>query len=186
MLLSMKKTPHRAERGSTIVEALFCIILIMFIAMSLLQVFQWCVAKMLSDYSAYYAAKGEALGYAPSIVERAARVAIMGASGRDESSNPAGLVVSRNSLAARARDYMSYGEYGIYGVNYEYWEQQSGDDAYLNVTHSTTDEYARGQVQLRQLPMLAPILEAFIGSGENDIPAGDCSIYSYSSYFLNE
>ena len=53
----------RSERGASMFEAMVALCFLCFFFFSLLQIYQWCNAKIFSRYSAYYGAKGRALGY---------------------------------------------------------------------------------------------------------------------------
>lgn len=150
---------NRRERGSTILETLLCIGILMIVFFGLIQVFNFAVANMICEYSAFYAAKSHALGYTPSITRRAARVAAMPASGRDLSAIRTGTydssAVLRRRLSDRARDYMQFDRAGTYHINYEYWlDQELGGSApFLSVGAGTNEKTVSSTVAIYNKPM---------------------------------
>ncbi len=178
------------EYGGTILEALFCMFVLGFVLFGMLQIFQWSVAKILCEYSSFYAAKGESLGYNRGIVERAARVALTAVSGTDESLVPARAPYRRYDLAERAADYMMYSDAGMYGVNFEYWEPDNHNNNTPRVTVQrgaySSENYANEEVAIANMPLLDPALEAFIFTTQADIPAGKATMFKYSQYYLDE
>lgn len=86
---------RKSESGATIVESLFCILLLCLVFFSLLQIWHWGVAKMLCEYSSFYATKASSLGYSRRIVQRASRIAATGVSGEDISNMPVVAPYSR-------------------------------------------------------------------------------------------
>jgi hypothetical protein len=189
------------ERGSSIIESMFCIMLLCLIFFGLLQVFQWSVAKMLCEYSSFYAAKGHSLGYYYNIVIRAARVAAMGASGPDASGVPLEPPYTRTKLSERAKDYMQRGKWGIYQVNYEYWDTSTQNvrrPAYLNInpdymsSFASEPDYIDTTVSITNMPLLDPSLSIFLGGGTADpedpfnvdIPNGKTRMYNHARKYL--
>ena len=150
---------NRRERGSAILESLLCIGILMIVFFGLIQVFNFAVANMICEYSAFYAVKAHSLGYTPSITRRAARTAGMPASGRDLSTTRTGTGGSpaalRRLLSARARDYMQFDRAGAYGINYEYWlDQELGGSApFLSVGVRTNEKIVNSTVSIYNKPM---------------------------------
>ncbi len=181
-----KKKP---ERGATILESLMCILLLCLLFLGLMQIFQWSMAKMLSEYSSFYAAKAYSLGYAKSIVDRAARVAITGASGQDVSNIPAAVPYSRENLSDTAEEYMLYGRYGPHGINFEYWEPDNltSDTPVVEINPSTyeNDTIVYGRVKIKNMPLLSESFSwIFGGMTDTNIPSGEASAFNHSSLFM--
>lgn len=178
------------QRGSAIIESMFCIMLLCLILFGLLQIFHWTMTKMLAEYSSFYAAKGESLGYANSIVIRAGRVAMSGASGQDTSAVPVPPPFQRSELALRAEDYMLYSQFGVYGVNYEYWEPTGAVSAttpIIKVNYWENGNFAGAEVGVQNMPLLHPNISGFVGGVSSvDIPAGVASMYNHSRHYLQE
>ena len=76
----------RDASGQTIVESLFCSMIIVIILVGLLQIFHLYIAQLLTDYSAFRAARTYCVGFRDDpeldLVGRSARVAAIGASGK--------------------------------------------------------------------------------------------------------
>ena len=124
------------QRGATIVESMVCLLLLCLVLFGLLQIFQWTMAKMVCEYSSFYAAKARAYGFADTIIVNAARVAAIAASGQDTGSDKEplqdqyrgangsiNLDAYRRQLALRAQNYMVNSDSTI---NYEYWVYGAG------------------------------------------------------------
>ncbi len=176
------------EHGATILESLMCILLLCLIFFGLMQIFQWSMAKMLSEYSSFYAAKAYSLGYSRSIVERSSRIAITGASGQDVSNVPTVAPFSQQNLSEAAEEYMMYGQYGPHGINFEYWEPDnaSSDIPIVEIHYSDTgSRVIYGRVGIKNMPLLGENLSWFVGgTTEADIPAGETRAFNHSSLYL--
>lgn len=181
---------RKTEYGGTMVEAFFCMLIICLILFGLLQIFYWSVAKMLCEYSAFYAAKGQALGYNQGIVERAARVALTGVSGADESIVPARAPYSRYELSERAADYMMYSNAGMYGVDFEYWDPDNHNKTtpYVLVRHGNNlaGNYSTAAVSIENMPLLDESFSSFLYVDRVNIPAGEATMYNHSQLYLDE
>jgi hypothetical protein len=181
---------RKSEYGGTMVESFFCMLVICLILFGLLQIFHWSVAKILCEYSSFYASKGEALGYNRGIVERAAHVALTGVSGGDESIIPALAPYSRYDLSERAADYMMYSDAGMYGVDFEYWDPDNINDTtpYVEVQrgHSSTGDYINAAVSIENMPLLHEAFSNFVAVERVDIPAGEATMYNHSQHYLDE
>jgi hypothetical protein len=188
MTYSEKK--RKSEYGGTMVESFFCMLVICLILFGLLQIFHWSVTKMLCEYSSFYAAKGQALGYNQGIVERAAHVALTGVSGADESIVPALAPYSRYELSERAADYMMYSDGGMYGVDFEYWEPDNRNQTtpYVVVRHgnSIAGEFSNAAVSIENMPLLHESFSNFVFTESADIPAGEATMYNHSQHYLDE
>lgn len=150
----------RRQKGSTILETMLCIAILMMVFFGLIQIFNFAIANMICEYSAFYAAKSHALGYTPAITRRAARTAAMAASGRDYSAVKLGPYTSRREmrekLSERARDYMQFDRAGVYRINYEYWtEQELGgtETPFLAAHVSSSEKTVNAAVTIYNKPM---------------------------------
>jgi hypothetical protein len=108
------------QRGSTIVESMVCMLLLCLVLFSLLQVFNWSLAKIICQFSSFYAAKGRGLGYAYYPIETACRARAIPVSGKDTlnvepSPSDPGF---RDIMQGKVRDYMGMPS----SLNYEYWD----------------------------------------------------------------
>ena len=177
----------KAERGATILESLICIMLLCLIFFGLMQIFQWSMAQMLTEYSSFYAAKAYSLGYSRSIVERASRIAITGASGQDISGNPVVAPFTQQNLSDAATEYMSYGQYGPNTINYEYWEPDTitSDTPLIEVGYSnTTGSTIDSQVRVKNMPLLTENLSWVVGGATEANPTGKAKTFNHASLYL--
>ncbi|MDD5698441.1 MAG: hypothetical protein PHH77_07465 [Victivallaceae bacterium] len=185
----MRKKNH--ERGAAVLESLLCILLLCLLFFGLMQIFQWSMAKMLAEYSSFYAAKAYSLGYAQSIVKRASRVAITGASGRDVSAIPTVAPFTRQKLSDAAEEYMSYAQYGPHGVNFEYWEPDNVTDktplVEINYAPAESTNVVYGRVRIKNMPLLSENLSLFLGgASEADIPFGEARAFNHAGLYLED
>ena len=175
------------ERGATILESLICIMLLCLIFFGLMQIFQWSMAQMLTEYSSFYAAKAYSLGYSRSIVERASRVAITGASGQDTSATPTVAPFTQQNLSDAASEYMSYGQYGPSAINYEYWEPDNitSDTPIVEIDYSNTSgSTIDSQVRVKNMPLLTENLSWTVGGATEANPTGKASTFNHASLYL--
>ncbi len=183
------------ERGSTIVETMLAIAVLMFIFFGMFRIFDFTVANMICEYSSFYTAKSWSLGYRPSTTQRAARVAAMPASGRDFSGIRATRIVShmQSNSAQRAQDYMQYERGGVYKVNYEYWTQQDVSRNYQSQDSSRKAPYLRiygipgtdkvtGTVEIRNKPLWPFNIKG--GTPTTNLAGGNTAMINYSSNYL--
>jgi hypothetical protein len=127
----------RGEHGSTMVEAIFALLLLLLIFCGFLQIFKMSAVKMLCDYSTYCTARGKALGYRNYIVQRAARVPLMPVSGEAIVESGTSAFASSSyqrasldrfgtpgysSIYQQARSYMMY---GAMVVDFAYWDSEN-------------------------------------------------------------
>jgi len=178
----------KTERGATILESLICIMLLCLIFFGLMQIFQWSMAQMLTEYSSFYAAKAYSLGYSRAIVERASRVAITGASGRDTSAIPTAAPFTQRKLSDAASEYMSYGQYGPCSINYEYWEPDNitSDTPLIEIGYSNTDgSTIDSRVRVKNMPLLTENLSWVVGGATEANPTGETNTFNYASLYLD-
>ncbi len=179
----------KAESGATILESLICIMLLCLIFFGLMQIFQWSMAQMLTEYSSFYAAKAYSLGYSRSIVVRASRVAITGASGQDISGNPVTAPFTQQKLSDAAEEYMSYSQYGPSTINYEYWEPDNitSDTPLVEINYSNTSgSTIDGVVRVKNMPLLTENLSWVVGGATEANPSGKSSTFNHASLYLED
>ncbi len=178
---------NKTERGATILESLMCILFLCLIFFGLMQIFQWSMAQMLTEYSSFYASKAYSLGYSRSIIERASRIAITGASGEDTSATPTVAPFTQRNLSDAASEYMSYGQYGPSVINYEYWEPDSitSDTPIIEVDYSnTSSDIINSKVRVKNMPLLAENLSWFVGGATEANPTGEARTFNHASLYL--
>ncbi len=148
--MNMSNSKKRRQSGSSMVESLMALILLCLLFFGAFQLFQWGMAKMFCSYSSFYAAKAFSLGYAYRTISKAARIAAIPISGRDENGL---LKLGRDSLTRRLRMYMSSGNAG---VDFPYWDA-SGNSPDLRVSLSENPEtnLLYSKVTLRNAPYVA-------------------------------
>ncbi len=186
------------QRGATIVESMVCMLLLCMTLFVLLQVFQWVMAKMVCEYSSFYAAKARAYGFEDTIIVNAARVAAIAASGQDTGSDKEPLQDQyrgadgsinldgyRRQLAIRAQNYMVNSDTTI---NYEYWVYGASSTTPVlhiplgdNMTPTIT-----ATVSILNMPLLNKDMSAFIDNVKKvDIPSGTSDMYNHALNFLD-
>lgn len=181
------------QRGATIVESMVCMVLLCMVLFALLQIFQWTMAKMVCEYSSFYAAKASAYGFADTIVENAARVAATAASGQDTGSDKEPLQYQcsdvtdyRRKLAIRAQNYMVNSDTTI---DYAYWRtgQAAGNSALLDIPLiNNMSPTITATVRVLNMPLLDPGVSAFINNIKTvDIPAGTSNMYNHAQNYLD-
>ncbi len=183
------------ERGSTIVETMLAIAVLMFIFFGMYRIFDFTVSNMICEYSSFYAAKSWSLGYRPSTTQRAARVAAMPASGRDISGIRATRSINymQSNSAERAQDYMQYERGGVFKVNYEYWTQQDVSHNYQSqdssrkapflLIHGTTGtDKVSGTVEVRNKPLWPFSIKG--GTPTTNVAGGYTTMINYSTNYL--
>ncbi|MBQ9502438.1 MAG: hypothetical protein IJU70_09805 [Lentisphaeria bacterium] len=168
---------RRSQRGASMLEGMIALCFMCFVFFALLQVYQWCATRIFARYSAYYGAKGRALGYKTNIMLRAARVAALPVSG------PAAGRRGR-SEHDDASDYMQNGDAS--GVWYRYWYPQNGEDAELRLRGHHEGDNIFVTVKLANAPLISPVLGKVLCLEENPEPAGTSCFYDHSSVFLEE
>ena len=162
------------QRGATIVESMICMLLLCMVLFGLLQIFQWTMAKMVCEYSSFYAAKASAYGFADTIVVNAGRVAATAASGQDTGSDKEPLQYQcsdvtdyRQKLAIRAQNYMVNSDTTI---NYAYWQygQSVGNSAVLYIPLiNNQSPTITATVSVLNMPLLDPGVSIFVKNPNN-------------------
>ena len=149
---------------------------------AMLQIYHWCVNKLFTEYSAFYATRGMALGYQYNFAQRAARVAAIGISGR-------AIGYSRTDERSAAKNYMQKGD--LSGVTYEYWDWNRQNQPYLNFyghyeSLENGGENVVGSVGLDNARLLSGFFEKIFGISQNPECRSAVSNYNYSKLFLEE
>lgn len=119
----MSKISHRmrSQRGSTMVEAVFTMLVILLVLFGLLQIFQFAISQMVIDYAAFRAARSASVGFNEHFVNREARVKAIPASG-------AMYEPEQTSFFSTAQEQFAYEKVAIERylvgeawLEYEYW-----------------------------------------------------------------
>lgn len=168
---------RKNQTGSSLLESMIALILMCLIFFGALQLFQWAMARMFCDYASFYAAKAYSLGYAYRTINKAARVAAIPISGRDEYSI---LKLPRKTLTNRLRLYMASGNAG---VDFPYWDS-SGKDPQLKIylSENVENNHLTGRVTLQNAPYLSEGLGKFLRITQKTVnPSGYTQIINHSS-----
>ena len=174
-----KKTHRKTGRecGASMFEAMVALCFMCFVFFALLQIYQWCTAKIFCRYSAYYGAKGKSLGYKTNLALRAARVAAIPVSGQS-----AGF--RGYSELDDAQNYMASGDAS--GVWYRYWYPQRASEPEIDFWGNYEGDNVNATVTLKRAPLLSPAIGRWMGITENPEPAGSSSFYNYSKIYLED
>ncbi len=115
-----KKRSGRRIRGQSVLESLLCMIVLCLILFGFLQIFNIAIAKMLTEYSAYRAARSYAVGFRSHLISRSSNVAAIGASGRI--TEPDSFEYG-SPMEQFAQEELMIPEYlaGTNRLNYEFW-----------------------------------------------------------------
>ena len=175
--ISLYKKKHIRERGASIFEAMAALCFLCLFFFALLQIYQWCAAKLFCRYSSYYGAKGRALGYKTNLALRAARVAAIPVSGPSQG-------VRSYSELKDASQYMTHGDAS--GVRYRYWHPQRSSDTELRLGGVHEGDNVKVTVSLVNMPLIAPHLGKLLGISENPDPKGTSGFYNHSAVYLED
>ena len=156
-LIRRKRSSKRKESGAAILEYCLCLTLLFFFLFAILDLFNMSVATLVTDYAAYIAARGRALGYTDHIIGIKTELAAAATSGRDTSTVPLSPLAEWHEAQERALDYSRYGHSGFYGVNYKYWGSSSSSGAATSLQKSTGETsggYVASAVYLTNFPSM--------------------------------
>jgi len=188
-----KMRKRRGERGSVIFESMVAICIMMMIFFALFQIYDWCMAMLFTQYSAFYGSKGAALGYKPNFALRGARVAAIPISGR------IGRPAAYQELAD-AKAYMSNGDAS--GVAYPYWHPATSSSPWLEaVSTSLSQEQIECRITMRNMPLIGNTYSQqqldssssgnwnfdfgkLFGITRNPEPSAKTWVYNFSKLFL--
>lgn len=162
------------------VEAMIALCILFFLFFALLQIYQWCINELFCEYSAFYAAKGMALGYQPAIALRGARVAAIGISGSRTGGTPGSITIDQEKVLAE--QYMASGDAS--GLRYQYWFGTTPGAPELLLYGPTVGDTATGIVELRNAPLLHPNLAVPLGIADPPDPKGRVETYNHSALYL--
>ncbi|OGV58394.1 MAG: hypothetical protein A2X49_10535 [Lentisphaerae bacterium GWF2_52_8] len=173
----------KGERGEAIVESMMCLLLICLILFGLLQMFYLSVAQMLTDYSSFCTARSYAVGFAEYLVDRAARVAAIGASGpmvEDQDYN--GSMLSQFAVeTSRIPEYIS----GERWLEYEYWYGEGESNTTLSAgTSLEGGNVILSEVRFNDYPLEMPMRAAYTSSDSTNI-SGHAGMMNYAGIFLD-
>ena len=166
---------RKRERGASIFEAMVALCFMCFLFFALLQICQWCNAKLFCRYASYFGAKGRALGYKDNFTNRAVRVAALPVSG------PSLGFRSGNELSD-AQNYMVDGDKS--GVWYKYWYPQRETQPEIRLSGRADADNVEASVTLRNAPLIAEQLGKLMGISRTPSPSGKSTFYNYSSVYL--
>ncbi len=182
------------ERGSTMIEAVICMLIICLILFGLLQIFYITAAQMITDYSAFRAARSETVGFKEEIVEREGRLKAIAASGRmrfpidmtsaSNDSYPYSSAVEQFYWERLAIiDYMEMRR----TLKYEYWSpdynvNENYSTSYT-VTSSPQGDTFTAYATFLDYPWIMPMRRAFVTDGSLNIE-GKAELSRQSTMYL--
>lgn len=196
------------ERGSTIIESMFCSMLLILIGFGFLGIFQLFTTKITTDYAAYQVARARSLGYNDAIIQRVGQLAAAGVSGPDISGHPIRGIPAYGAANARSRDYLAYGwgPNNAYKVNFAFWN--CGADPFsgpplseamqktsleitlpVSVFHDAQHtSWVKSSVRFRNYPVALEVIYSWIGFPKDDFdtPASSVTLKNHSAAFLED
>ena len=171
MKISSRK--RKKQSGASLLESMIALLLMCLIFFGSMQIFQWALAKLFCNYSAFYAGKAYSLGYSVRTINKAARIAAIPISGPDEDGI---LKLDKKTLETRLRTYMASGNAG---VKFQYWDAPGGDPD-LQVGHPVNGPgYVR--VTLKNAPYLSDGIKNFLKIGGRPVnPQAELKVINHS------
>ena len=198
----MKK--NRRERGQTVIESTFSMLLLCLILMGLLQLFHLYVAQMLVDFASFYTARSKAVGFAEYITDRSGRVLVAAASGPRSWPSETTSDPTVNSSGTYGEEMMLH-EYltGERWVQYQYWsgENEYGEEwsrraeapkTYFGQSSSTnSNNQIRSTVSFYNYPfsifdLMDPARVWFDSVEEDTLIQSSSEQADYSAFYLEE
>ncbi len=194
---------RRAEGGQAILESILTMMVLLLVLLGLLQIFQLAAAKILTNYSAFRSLRSYVVGFDDYLVQRSARVAAIGASGKitspdnDEYSSPREQFAAEEFLIP---EYLS----GDRWLEYEYWlgENEYDTDYYhesitppattLGYSTSAPDEagVATQTVSFRDYPYaildMADRNRVWVQVGPSTDISSTSSLFNHAADYLSE
>ncbi len=191
------KTKLQSEKGQAITESLITLMLLMLIFFGLIQMFNYSIANMTSEYATFIAARSASVGFREELVDRAANVALIPASGRpidlwsqELEYNDTQTVYAQVEIEEAAiPNYIRYGNkyYGYNRMIYEYsregyneknswlrdYDIRNGNNAVISKTRtfcnieSGDGDTVTARAGFRDYPFIVPFAEAFVGEDKN-------------------
>ena len=186
--------PRSGERGSTMIEAVICMLVICLILFGLLQVFYVTAAQMITDYSAFRAARSETVGFNEEIVEREGKLKAIAASGRmrfpiDMTSESTGSYPFSSAIGQFYWERLAIIDYMKMRrtLKYEYWHPEYN----VNKNHSTSytvTSVSQGDTftayaKFLDYPWIMPMRGAFVTEGKLNIE-GKSELSRQSTMYL--
>lgn len=180
------------EQGAAILESLICICILMFLLAGFVQLFVWCAQQLNAEYASFIATRARTFGFAPFLVRRNARLAAIGMSGKDLSTYPfPPKNLSREGWRQWGNDYLVRDKWGIYGVEFEYWQERTSGAPALAIDlqgAGTADKPQTGTtVTLYRSPALLPAIGKLLGYEEKGVNiSGSATAYDHSHLYLED
>ena len=200
---------RRGVRGAAIVESMISMMVVLLILFGLLQLFHLSLAKVISDYAAFRAARSASVGFCDDLAFREAKVKSIPAAGlmtEPEKSSYFGSNQTQFSFEKTAIErYMDGTQY----LDYEYWNDakaihssyhcpyygrartggeagcrcQCAPGSYTACGITRFSDAVRATFSFHEYPLRMPLHDAFLP--ENGITVGETvSLTNYSSSYL--
>ena len=199
--MNTDKSMANRQKGQSILESVLCMLILCLILFGLLQVFHLAVAQLVTDYSAFYTARSYAVGFAPYLTDRSAKVASIAASGQ--------LIEPDDQSFSSLSDQFAYEEIAVpeyiqgnRWLEYEYWYggNEAYDQPYYNPSvsaqntflNSGTSEIASGTVKSDTYFTHYPFLffdlmdkdRIWFGAPDSRTVEGEAEIYNHAASYL--
>ncbi|MDD3154576.1 MAG: pilus assembly protein [Victivallaceae bacterium] len=179
------RSQNSGERGSSIMEGMFALVLLCLIFFGMLQIFFYAMAQMHSTYASYFAARTAALGYCSTLVHRAGRVAFWGSSGKDMSGSPIPSGAGRATLEQYAGEYVAYGMNGPRAIDSEYWQKRDSDAPVFTVRMNLTNDFTTGYTELSGMSLLTDGTERLLGIHSSS-PRYGTGMFNFAKLILEQ
>lgn len=168
------------ERGQTTVEAVICLMLLLLILFSLIQVAYLYMGQMIAHHAAFVTARSYVVGFDRRVVRRASEVGTIGLAGHLEQPvayqnlSPAEQGDVEPSLIA---EFLQDNRYTIW---YEHWPLVQTDLPMLDM-----DGMAEVKIRVRQYPLEMPMVGAYMAPGQRTVSFGSkIKMYNHAAYYL--
>ena len=186
--------PRSGECGSEMIEAVICMLLICLILFGLLQVFYSAAAQMVTDYSAFRAARSETVGFREDLVEREGKLKAIAASGRmrfpiDMTSESTGSYPFSSAIGQFYWERLAIIDYMEMRrtLKYEYWHPEynvnENHSTSYTVTSASQGDTFTAYAKFLDYPWIMPMRRAFVSDEKLNIE-GKAELSKQSTMYL--
>lgn len=197
-------------RNASILESFFALFVLLIILFGILQLYQFIMAAMVTEYAAFRAARSSAVGFSDYLVDREARVKAIPVSGamiepysskeiRGEDGFSEQRAIERFMSGERYMDYeywhgkavthKSYQcpYYGktLNGASCSFCKLTHSDQASLSVSQHVSGDTTTAEISFNHYPLTMPLYEIFSRKG-NITLTKSAELTNHASIFLDE
>lgn len=207
---SNSRSVFKRIRNASILESFFALFVLLIVLFGILQLYQFIMAGMVTEYAAFRAARSSAVGFSDYLVDREARVKAIPVSGAMVQPYDSREFGSGQSAIER-RAIERYME-GLRYMDYEYWHSEITthksykcpdygkpllggscsickathiDSTSFSVSQHISSDHTTAQVTFNNYPLTMPLYEIFSKKG-NITLTKSAEMTNHASIFLEE